>query len=92
MNKAVAIAAFKRLDLTSREADVLLCITRGCSNIEIGTNLGISPRTVKKHLEHIYSKIGVKSRLAAAARAAAASSALARNRVSRSSHGSNALS
>lgn len=56
---------------TRREADVLLWITRGKSNLEIGTILDISPRTVKKHLEHIYRKLGVKSRLAAAVRTSA---------------------
>ena len=77
MNKADSISGFKRLELTWREADVLSCIARGHSNVEIGARLGISPRTVKKHLEHIYSKLGVKSRLAAAVRVSAVSSVLA---------------
>jgi len=72
MNKAVAISAFKRLGLTPREADVLLWIARGQSNVEIGFSLHISPRTVKKHLEHIYRKMRVKSRLAASVCATAA--------------------
>ncbi len=70
--KASAISAFRRLGLTRRESDVLLWITRGQSNAEIGASLRISPRTVKKHLEHIFDKLGVKTRLAAAVRAVAA--------------------
>ncbi len=73
--KATTISAFRRLGLTRREADVLLWIARGQSNAEIGASLRISPRTVKKHLEHIFGKLGVKTRLAAAVRAGAACSA-----------------
>lgn len=72
MKKAHAISAFRRLGLTHREADVLLWIARGQSNVEIGASLQISPRTVKKHLEHIFDKLGVRTRLAAAAKAGAA--------------------
>ena len=60
------IPAFTKAHLTRREADVLFWITRGKSNGEIGSILAISPGTVKKHLEHIYKKLGVRSRLAAA--------------------------
>jgi len=70
-----AISTFRRLGLTRREADVLLWIARGQSNAEIGASLCISPRTVKKHLEHIFGKLGVKTRLAAAVRAGAACAA-----------------
>lgn len=69
MNKADAVSRFKKLGLTHREADVLLWIGRGKSNAEIGVILCISPRTVKKHLEHVFRKLGVKTRLAAAVRA-----------------------
>lgn len=57
------------MQLTSREADVLLWISRGKSNREIGEILTISPRTVNKHLEQIFVKLGVENRAAAAARA-----------------------
>ncbi len=70
MKASAAISTFRKLGLTRREADVLLWIVRGQSNAEIGASLRISPRTVKKHLEHVYRKLGVKTRLAAAARAA----------------------
>jgi DNA-binding response OmpR family regulator/DNA-binding CsgD family transcriptional regulator len=55
--------------LTSREAEVLLWISRGKSNRDIGEILDISPRTVNKHLEPIFVKLGVENRAAAAAAA-----------------------
>ncbi len=57
----------KRLNLTAREAEVLLWISRGKTNRDIADILGLSPRTVNKHLEQIYAKIGVENRAAAAA-------------------------
>jgi DNA-binding CsgD family transcriptional regulator len=57
------------LSLTSRESEVLLWISRGKSNREIGEILTISPRTVNKHLEQIFVKLGVENRASAAARA-----------------------
>ena len=71
MSARSTIPNLTRVGFTRREADVLLWITRGKSNLEIGAILDISPRTVKKHLEHIYRKLGVKSRLAAAVRTSA---------------------
>jgi DNA-binding NarL/FixJ family response regulator len=55
--------------LTSREAEVLLWISRGKANRDIGEILNISPRTVNKHLEQIFVKLGVENRAAAAAAA-----------------------
>jgi len=57
------------LSLTTRESEVLLWISRGKSNREIGEILSISPRTVNKHLEQIFVKLGVENRASAAARA-----------------------
>jgi DNA-binding response OmpR family regulator/DNA-binding CsgD family transcriptional regulator len=57
------------LALTARESQVLLWISRGKSNREIGEILAISPRTVNKHLEQVFVKLGVENRAAAAARA-----------------------
>lgn len=57
------------LGLTSREADVLLWLSRGKTNIEIGQILDISPRTVNKHLEQVFVKLGVENRASAVARA-----------------------
>lgn len=52
--------------LTLREAEVLLWITHGKSNKEIAEILEMSPRTVNKHLEQIFNKLGVENRTAAA--------------------------
>ena len=57
------------LDMTGRQAEVLYWIAKGKTNGEIGLILGTSPRTVNKHLEKIYKKLGVENRTAAAARA-----------------------
>ncbi|PXW92865.1 LuxR family two component transcriptional regulator [Sphaerotilus hippei] len=53
--------------LTQREAEVLFWVVKGKTNRDIGEILGSSPATVKKHLEHIYEKLGVETRNAAAA-------------------------
>lgn len=62
-------ANFLALGLTKREAEVLFWMTRGKTKAEIGTLLYISPRTVHKHAEHIYTKLGVETRTAAMLRA-----------------------
>jgi len=51
--------------LTPREAEVLLWLARGKSNRDIGTILTVSPRTVDKHLEQIFVKLGVENRATA---------------------------
>lgn len=56
----------RRYQLTAREAEVLLWIARGKSNRDIGDILGLSPRTVNKHLETVYAKLGVENRASAA--------------------------
>lgn len=56
----------QRLGLTTREAEVLLWLGRGKPNRDIAEILGLSPRTVNKHLELIYAKLGVENRAAAA--------------------------
>lgn len=58
-----------RFGLTSREAEVLLWVSRGKPNRDIGEILNISPRTVNKHLEQVFVKLGVENRAAAAAAA-----------------------
>ena len=57
----------RRHALTDREAEVLLWISRGKANREISEILGISPRTVNKHLEQVFAKMGVENRASAAA-------------------------
>ena len=53
------------LGLSPREAEILNWIAQGKSNAEAGLILNISATTVKKHLVHIYEKLGVESRHAA---------------------------
>lgn len=75
----LAAAVIKRPDdevlrqhfpLTQRESEVLLWIAKGKSNKDIGDILGLSSRTVNKHLEQIYVKLGVENRASAAVMAA----------------------
>lgn len=61
-----------KLNLTVREAEVLMWLARGKANRDIGEILGLSPRTVNKHLEQVYAKIGVENRAAAVALAVTA--------------------
>jgi DNA-binding response OmpR family regulator/DNA-binding CsgD family transcriptional regulator len=56
-------AAFR---LTPREAEVLFWVIKGKTSRDIGDILGTSPRTVNKHLEHVFEKLGVETRTAAA--------------------------
>ncbi len=62
---AIQPEALEPLGLTKREAEVLFLIAKGKTNPEIGILLDISTRTVQKHVEHIYIKLGVESRTAA---------------------------
>lgn len=59
----------EQFQLTRREAEVLFWISHGKANREIGEILHLSPRTVNKHLEVIYQKLGVENRAAAAIQA-----------------------
>lgn len=59
----------RRFGLTRRESDVTAILAQGRSNKEIARLLGITPKTVEKHLERVYAKLGVGTRTAAAARA-----------------------
>jgi DNA-binding CsgD family transcriptional regulator len=54
--------------LTTREAEVLTWVARGKTNSEIASILSVRLRTVKKHMERIFQKLGVESRTAAAVR------------------------
>jgi len=64
-----AFDALKTFGLTNREAEVLGWIAKGKSNDEAAAILGIGPQTVKKHLERIYSVLGVANRTEAALKA-----------------------
>jgi CheY-like chemotaxis protein/DNA-binding CsgD family transcriptional regulator len=62
--KVQALMALFRL--TQRESEVLHWVIQGKTNRDIGAILGMSPRTVNKHLEHVFDKLGVETRTAAA--------------------------
>jgi DNA-binding CsgD family transcriptional regulator len=64
---AIDPAALAGLPLTRRESEILAYVAVGKTNPEIGTILGISTRTVSKHMEHILQRLGVETRTAAAA-------------------------
>jgi HD-GYP domain-containing protein (c-di-GMP phosphodiesterase class II) len=52
--------------LTARESEVLGLLVQGMPNKGIARELGISPKTVSNHIEHVYSKLGVSNRAGAA--------------------------
>jgi DNA-binding CsgD family transcriptional regulator len=56
------------LGLTPRERDILAWVARGNTNPEIAEILWIAPATVRKHLENVYAKLGVRTRTAAVTR------------------------
>jgi DNA-binding CsgD family transcriptional regulator len=62
----VSAADLAPLPLTDREREVLVLVAAGKTNGEIAAVLSISARTVQKHLEHIFQKLGVETRTAAA--------------------------
>jgi DNA-binding response OmpR family regulator/DNA-binding CsgD family transcriptional regulator len=57
----------REVALTPRETEVLSWLSKGKTNRDIADILGMSPRTVNKHLEHVFEKLGVETRSAAAA-------------------------
>ncbi len=61
----------RRLPITAREAEVLAHLAAGRTNAGIADELQISRHTVVRHVEHLYAKLGVHSRTAAAALAVA---------------------
>ena len=58
-------AATNPAGLTEREVEVLRLIARGGVNKQVAARLGISPKTVGHHIEHIYAKAGVTTRAGA---------------------------
>lgn len=63
--RSATLRTFTHRGLSAREAEILGWVVEGKTNPEIGVILGISRRTVHKHLEHIYSRLGVENRHAA---------------------------
>jgi DNA-binding CsgD family transcriptional regulator len=55
--------------LTPRQRELLSLVAAGRTNTQIARSLGVSPATVRTHLEHIYARLGVSSRTAAVTRA-----------------------
>jgi DNA-binding CsgD family transcriptional regulator/PAS domain-containing protein len=54
--------SFEALGLSAREAEIVRWVTVGDSNAAIATRLHLAPGTVKKHLDHVYAKLGVRGR------------------------------
>jgi DNA-binding CsgD family transcriptional regulator len=69
--RSISPDALRPLGLTRRETEVLAWVVEGKTSAGIASILGMSRRSVEKHLEHIYPKLGVETRTAAAARALA---------------------
>ncbi len=64
---AAQVSRLATASLTPRETEVLSWIAKGKTNRDVAEILGMSPRTVNKHLEHVFEKLGVETRAAAAA-------------------------
>lgn len=69
--RGIARSQRREPGLTAREQEVCELVRRGFSNREVAVDLGISPGTVKIHLQHIFAKAGVRDRSALAAASAA---------------------
>jgi len=68
----LSVNALRSLGLTQREAETLHAVALGQSPLQTAQTMGIATRTVEKHLQHIYDKLGVRTRPEAAATAWAA--------------------
>ncbi|MDF0673692.1 MAG: helix-turn-helix transcriptional regulator [Nitrospira sp.] len=64
-NEPVATSIKKLSCLTNREREVLEAVATGEPSKVIGRQFGISSRTVQKHLQRVYAKLGVRGRIAA---------------------------
>jgi DNA-binding CsgD family transcriptional regulator len=58
----LAPGRLRSLGLTEREAEVVVLVADGKANAEAAADLGISPRTVQRHLENVFEKLGVRTR------------------------------
>jgi DNA-binding CsgD family transcriptional regulator len=61
-DEMLPLATLRALGLTRREAEVIQIVAQGKSNQEIATRMAVSVRTVHKHLENVYGKLGARSR------------------------------
>lgn len=58
-----------KVDLSDREREVLRHVAQGMTNKRIANVLGIGERTVDRHLDNVYQRLGVRNRLAVVVRA-----------------------
>lgn len=79
---ATATATVRPPGLTLREGEVMCWLACGKTDAEIAALLSISPRTVQKHLEHIYVKLGVETRTAAVMRSSSSFTMAASSKIS----------
>jgi DNA-binding CsgD family transcriptional regulator len=63
--RAIGAEALRALGLTARQAEILQLLAQGRGTAQIAADLFISPQTVRKHLEHVYERLGVHSRAGA---------------------------
>lgn len=63
--KSLSLESLKRFSLTTRETEILFWLTQGKTDDVIAALLNISLRTVHKHVQNIYTKLGVETRVAA---------------------------
>jgi DNA-binding CsgD family transcriptional regulator len=61
-DEMLPLATLRALGLTPREAQVIQTVAQGRSNKEIAARMSVSVRTVHKHLENVYEKLGARSR------------------------------
>jgi two-component system nitrate/nitrite response regulator NarL len=66
MRKIAKLRNRARRPLTTRERQVVLALSEGATNREIGRRLRVTEGTVKVHLHHIYRKLGIPNRTALA--------------------------
>jgi ATP/maltotriose-dependent transcriptional regulator MalT len=69
LRRAPTCASLQAIGLSNRHAQIVEALTRDASNAQIAHKLGLSIRTVEKHLEHIYAQLGVTNRAQAVRRA-----------------------
>ena len=62
VGEMLSLTTLRALGLTCREAEVMQILARGKSNQEIAAQMTVSVRTVQKHLENVYEKLGARSR------------------------------
>ncbi len=66
LESTVSLKLVAPIELTDRETEVICLLAEGLSNKEIALQLAVKPRTIKFHLDNIYSKLGVNTRTEAA--------------------------